>query len=220
MKKAGEPTPNDFEVRALQPGGGAQVPSLAKKLAGRRQGCPARRTNPASAAAGAWTSRYDAHLQQYSKRYFGADFDWRWWKAQAIAESALDSTAQSWCGARGVMQVMPGTWKDMAPKLGLTNPWEVRQSIQAGIYYDARMWAIWKAPRPLVERVAFTLASYNAGAGNILKAQRIAGAGAISNRWELVAGKLHRVTGKHAKETRDYVVRVRRIFHKMAGRPS
>ena len=55
-----------------------------------------------------------------------------------------------------------------ASKFRLTNPWEVRQSIQVGIYYDARMWAIWKAPRQLVERVAFTLASDNAGAGNIL----------------------------------------------------
>jgi len=30
-----------------------------------------------------------------ASHYFGADFDWRWWKAQAIAESGLDSTARS-----------------------------------------------------------------------------------------------------------------------------
>ena len=61
------------------------------------------------------------------------------------------------------MQVMPGTWSHLAPKLGVTSPWIVKDNIQAGIYYDARMWAIWKALRPLVERIAFTLASYNAG---------------------------------------------------------
>jgi membrane-bound lytic murein transglycosylase MltF len=171
------------------------------------------------AVAGAWTNRFDPHFQRYSKRYFGADFDWRWWKAQAIAESALDSTAQSWCGARGVMQVMPETWKDMAPKLGLTNPWEVRQSIQAGIYYDARMWAIWKAPRPLEERVAFTLASYNAGAGNILKAQRLEAVNLNANEWTPVAVRLHLVTGKHADETRGYVARIRRLFHALARHP-
>ncbi|MFA7331096.1 MAG: transglycosylase SLT domain-containing protein [Candidatus Delongbacteria bacterium] len=171
------------------------------------------------AVAGAWTSRFDPHFQKYSKRYFGVDFDWRWWKAQAIAESALDSTAQSWCGARGVMQVMPGTWKDMAPKLGLTNPWEVRQSIQAGIYYDARMWAIWKAPRPLVERMAFTLASYNAGAGNILKAQRLVAVNLNANEWTPVAVRLHLVTGKNADETRGYVTRIRRLFPTLSKHP-
>ena len=158
-----------------------------------------------------WTSRFDPHFQHYSKRYFGADFDWRWWKAQAIAESALDSTALSWCGARGVMQVMPGTWKDMAPKLGLTNPWEVRQSIQAGIYYDARMWAIWRAPRPLEDRIAFALASYNAGAGHIIKAQVLVPDGQ-SKEWQPVAAQLHRVTGKHAEETRGYVSRIQRLY--------
>ncbi|MDP2361923.1 MAG: transglycosylase SLT domain-containing protein [bacterium] len=169
--------------------------------------------------AGAWTNRYDPHFEKYSKRYFGADFDWRWWKAQAIAESALDSMAKSWCGAQGVMQVMPGTWKDIAPKLGLTNPWEVRQSIQAGIYYDARMWAIWKAPRPMEERIAFTLASYNAGAGNIIKAQRLVVLGQSSNEWLPVAARLHLVTGKHADETRGYVARIQRLVKTLSRHP-
>ncbi|MFA7331004.1 MAG: transglycosylase SLT domain-containing protein [Candidatus Delongbacteria bacterium] len=170
-------------------------------------------------AAASWTTRFDPHFQKYSKRYFGADFDWRWWKAQAIAESALDSTARSWCGAQGVMQVMPGTWSDLAPKLGLTNPWEVRQSIQAGIYYDARMWAIWKAPRPLEERIAFTLASYNAGAGHILKAQRLVPAGGSNNEWTPVAARLHLVTGKHAGETRGYVTRIQRLHVRLSHPP-
>jgi membrane-bound lytic murein transglycosylase MltF len=148
--------------------------------------------------AQAWTSRFDPHFQHYPKRYFGADFEWLWWKAQAIAESDLDLMARSWCGARGVMQVMPGTWNEMAPKLGLSNPWEVRQSIQAGVYHDASMWAIWKAPRPLEERIAFTLASYNAGPGHIIKAQGLV-PGGQSNAWSPAATQLHRVTGKYAE---------------------
>ena len=155
-----------------------------------------------------WTTRFDPHFQKYSKRYFGADFDWRWWKAQAIAESGLDSTARSWCGAQGLMQIMPGTWEGIASKLEVDSPWLVKDNIQAGIYYDARMWAIWKAPRPLEERLALTLASYNAGAGNILQAQLMVVPGASSNFWAPVAAELHRVTGRHAEETRDYVVRI------------
>jgi membrane-bound lytic murein transglycosylase MltF len=166
-----------------------------------------------------WTTRFDPHFQKYSKRYFGVDFDWRWWKAQAIAESGLDSMARSGCGARGIMQVMPGTWKDMAPKLGLTNPWEVRQSIQAGIYYDARMWGIWKAPMPLEERIVFTLASYNAGAGNIIKAQHLVAASTNTNEWNPVAARLHLVTGRNAEETRGYVTRIRRLFKALAKHP-
>lgn len=173
----------------------------------------------AGVASGAWTTRYDPHFQKYSKRYFGADFDWRWWKAQAIAESGLDSTARSYCGAQGLMQIMPGTWAGIAPKLGVTSPWLVKDNIQAGIYYDARMWAIWKAPRPLEERIAFTLASYNAGPGHIIKAQRLVAPGRSPNHWQPVADELHRVTGRHAKETRDYVQRIRRLFGRLSHPP-
>ena len=168
-------------------------------------------------AAAGWTTRFDPHFQKYSKRYFGADFDWRWWKAQAIAESGLDSTARSWCGAQGLMQVMPGTWENIAPKLGVTSPWLVKDNIQAGIYYDARMWAIWKAPRPLEERIAFALASYNAGPGHILKAQRLVAPGRSPNHWQPVADELHLVTGRHAEETRSYIIRIRRFWRSLQG---
>ncbi len=165
---------------------------------------------PDAASAG-WTTRFDPHFHKYSKRYFGADFDWRWWKAQAIAESGLDSTARSWCGAQGLMQIMPGTWEGIAPKLGVTSPWLVKDNIQAGIYYDARMWAIWKAPRPLEERIAFTLASYNAGPGNILKAQRLVAGGVKTSEWASVAAKLHLVTGRSSAQTCGYVTRIQHL---------
>ena len=117
------------------------------------------------------------------------------------------------------MQVMPGTWAGIAPKLGVTSPWLVKDNIQAGIYYDARMWAIWKAPRPQEERIAFTLASYNSGAGNIMKAQRLVAVGTSSNEWVPVAARLHLVTGRNADETRGYVTRIRRLFQAMARHP-
>ena len=167
-------------------------------------------------SAQAWTTRFDPHFQKYSKRFFGADFDWRWWKAQAIAESGLDSTARSWCGAQGLMQIMPGTWERIAAKLEVDSPWLVKDNIQAGIYYDARMWAIWKAPRPLEERIAFTLASYNAGPGHIIKAQRMVGEGK-TYEWAPVAAQLHRVTGRLAEETRGYVVQIQRLHLRLSN---
>jgi membrane-bound lytic murein transglycosylase MltF len=172
----------------------------------------------AGVAMGAWTSRFDPHFQKYSKRYFGADFDWRWWKAQAIAESGLDSTARSYCGAQGLMQIMPGTWSHLAPKLGVTSPWLVKDNIQAGISYDARIWAVWKAPRPLEERIAFTLASYNAGPGNILKAQHLVTGGVTTNSWAQVAARLHLVTGRSSAQTCRYVTRIQHLRQNLLKR--
>jgi len=63
-----------------------------------------------------------------------------------------------------------------------------------------------------VERIAFMLASYNAGPGHIIKAQRLLAPGRSQNHWQPVADELHRVTGRHAEETRGYVSRIREYF--------
>ena len=58
-------------------------------------------------------TKYDRHFSKYSKRYFGAGFDWRYFKAQAIAESGLQADARSRVGAIGIIQVMPRTFEDI-----------------------------------------------------------------------------------------------------------
>src|SRR5215204_3640114 len=57
--------------------------------------------------------RYDATFRKYSKRYFGVGYDWRIFKAQAMAESEMNPNARSWVGARGLMQLMPSTYKEI-----------------------------------------------------------------------------------------------------------
>lgn len=60
--------------------------------------------------------RYDQTFRKYSKRYFGVGHDWRVFKAQAMAESEMNPDAKSWVGARGLMQLMPSTYKDISSR--------------------------------------------------------------------------------------------------------
>jgi len=80
-------------------------------------------------------------------------------RAVARAESALNPAAVSPRGAQGVMQLMPGT----ARELGVDDAFDPAQNIDAG----ARLL------RQLLEkydgRVAEALAAYNAGAGAVAK---------------------------------------------------
>jgi len=158
--------------------------------------------------------KYDKYFSKYSKRYFGPAFDWHHFKAQAIAESHLDPQAKSPVGAAGIMQIMPRTYKEILRK----NPkirgsrMQPRWNIAAGIYYDRQIWNLWKAPRPFRDRLHFMFGSYNAGKGNILKAQKIAEKRGLNpNIWSSIEPTLSAVTGKRSRETIGYVKKIDKI---------
>ncbi len=119
-----------------------------------------------------WSRDYDHHFQKYSKRYFGPNFDWEWFKAQAIAESGLNPQAKSGTGARGLMQILPSTYAEIRK----ANPYfshinDPRWNIAAGIYYDRYLYSSW-TEIPENERLMFAFGSYNAGLGGMLNAYR------------------------------------------------
>jgi len=150
-----------------------------------------------------WTDKYDRHFKKYSKRYFGPLFDWHWFKAQAIAESALSHDAQSIVGARGIMQIMPSTFEDISKKnphfIELDTP---RWNIAAGIYYDRTLYRkIKNAPEQ--DKLYMTFASYNAGYGRILNASKRTGS--KEKNWNEIRKYL-------PKETRGYVRRIRKLM--------
>lgn len=158
--------------------------------------------------------KYDKYFSKYSKRFFGPAFDWHYFKAQAIAESHLDPEAKSPVGAAGVMQIMPRTYEEILRK----NPkirgsrLQPRWNIAAGIYYDRQIWNVWKAPRPFYDRLHFMFGSYNAGKGNILKAQKIAEKRGLNpNIWSSIEPTLSAVTGKRSRETIGYVKKIDKI---------
>ena len=97
-------------------------------------------------------------------------------RAMAQAESNFQTGAVSPKGAMGVMQLMPGT----ARELGVTNPFDVGQNIDAGARYMSQQLQRFGGNIPLA------LAAYNAGPG------RVAAAGGIPN----------------IQQTLDYIARV------------
>ena len=100
-----------------------------------------------------WSDSYDGYFRKYTKHYFGPHIDWRWFKAQGIAESGLSPEASSSAGAKGIMQILPATYEDIRSK----NPHfsrieEPRWNIAAGIYYDRMLYRKWKKGLPTEER--------------------------------------------------------------------
>ena len=159
-------------------------------------------------------TKFDPYFSKYTKRYFGPVFDWRLFKAQAVAESRLEPEARSKVGAAGVMQIMPRTFKEISRKNPLIkgSRMQPRWNIAAGIYYDRLLWKFWKSERPFQDRLGFMLGSYNAGKGNIIKAQKVARSKGLNpNLWGSIVVALPKVTGKRSRETLGYVKKVEKI---------
>ncbi len=155
------------------------------------------------------TKEYDKYFQQFAFMYFDGLVSWPWLKAQGIAESGLRHDAVSPVGARGIMQIMPGTAKDIAKHFQVVpNLDDPKTNIMFGCHYLRQMWGIFKKEEGL-ERLRFAFGAYNAGPGNIIKAQELTDRPTV---WEAVRAMLPEVTGgSNAKQTTDYVRRIEAI---------
>jgi len=155
-------------------------------------------------------SRYDDAFRRYSKRYFGAGFDWHYFKAQGMAESGLDPNATSYVGARGIMQLMPSTYQGIAskrPEFGAIN--DPQWNIAAGIMHDRYLWKLWTTSISEPERPAFMFGSYNAGEGTIMRAQSVAkGAVGSAEQWAHIEQVAPTVPRWRYRETLEYVRKI------------
>lgn len=104
---------------------------------------------------------------------------------------------------------MPATWAQVTRELGWSgiSPRDAKYAVQAGAYYMAKLKRAWKSPRPDMDRHQLAQASYNAGMGHLVSAQRLCGGRAL---YREIIICLPQVTGRHAVETRTYVERIAR----------
>jgi len=112
-------------------------------------------------------SAYDDLFKRYATDTL---FPWTLLASQAYQESHFDPNTESWAGAVGLMQLMPAT----AEELGVTDMREPEQSVRAGALYLRKLYKNYWTELPDSEVVKFVLASYNAGPGHVLDAQRLA----------------------------------------------
>ena len=110
-------------------------------------------------------------------------------------------------------QFMPETWRDMQNKLGTqAGAFNPMLNIRAGALYMKQLRRSWHSPRPERDRHSLALASYNAGLGNLIAAQRKCD---MARLWPDIAACLPQITGRHSKETLHYVPVIWDYYHDM-----
>jgi membrane-bound lytic murein transglycosylase F len=128
-------------------------------------------------------SNYDGYFQQYSR---DVRWDWRLMAAQCYQESTFDPKAVSFAGAKGLMQIMPGTADHLGvPRDKLYDP---ETNIAAAAKLIKELQQAFSDIREQYERTNFVLASYNGGSHHIRDAMALASRdGKNPHHWAEVA---------------------------------
>jgi membrane-bound lytic murein transglycosylase MltF len=169
---------------------------------------------PVLAQRCSFPSCYDDTFRKYSKRFFGVGFDWRIFKAQALAESNLSPGARSHVGAKGIMQLMPGTFHEIQTKnpefKDINDP---EWNIAAGIMYNRFLWKLLNDHDIAKERSNFMFGSYNAGRGTILKAKDLAEEENLDPKvWQNIEPVAPKVPRWRYTETFGYVRKIDSLY--------
>ena len=171
-------------------------------------------------------SRYDDLFRRYAPV---ARWDWRLLAAQCYMESCFDPDAESWAGARGLMQIMPSTAERLGLPLSRINVPE--DNIAAATKYIKQLSSKFGDIPNAAERQCFVLAAYNGGAHHVRDAMALTTKyGGNSHRWSDVAryvGLLQRPEYYNdpvvkygymrGNETVEYVSRIRQLYSQYRG---
>jgi len=140
----------------------AKVEQVASQIATANQPAPLimpGETSDLTVSSQNWStgsSRVDGLIRIYGKQY-GVDPYLIY--CTMSQESKFSANATSYKGAMGLMQLMP----DTAARYGVTNPFDIAQSIMGGTRYLKDLLKMFNG------RVDLALAGYNAGEGAVMK---------------------------------------------------
>jgi len=173
--------------------------------------------------------RYDS-LIRYHCQELGLPFNWIWVKAQAGVESSFNPKAVSPVGAKGLLQLMPGTDMEIDGDL---DAFDIEGNLDNGIRYLKDQYRHLSEIPDHLTRIRCALASYNGGRGYVNAAlamgrkaegqpkdyQAWIAAGQPHGRWQtwpVIAANLPKVKVKgrrpDAQQMLEYVDRITTRF--------
>lgn len=110
---------------------------------------------------------YDELLKRHAPEI---GWDWRLLASQVYQESRFKPDAKSWAGAQGLLQLMPGT----ARQVGVRDAFDPEDNVSGAVRYLKWLNEFWdERVEDEGERLKFILASYNCGPGHVEDAQRL-----------------------------------------------
>lgn len=140
------------------------------KSSGGRTYTPRRQVfSPILDASRGQISLYDDLFKQYSLQ---CGWDWRLMAAQAYQESTFDPQAVSHMGAMGLMQLMPGTARDVG--VSQSEVFEPASNVRGATKLINQLNTRYSFITDADERLNFILAAYNAGPGHLDDARALA----------------------------------------------
>lgn len=112
-------------------------------------------------------SRYDDQIREEAK---ALGWDWRLLAALIYQESHFNPHVESWAGAVGLMQLMPGT----LAQYHVRDPYNAEQNLKGGVRFLKYLDRLWgRTVKDSTERVKFVLASYNVGLSHVVDARNL-----------------------------------------------
>ncbi|MFO8087670.1 MAG: transporter substrate-binding domain-containing protein [Bacteroidales bacterium] len=123
-------------------------------------------------------SKYDDIIKTHAGK---VGWDWRLLASLVYQESRFKPSASSWAGAKGLMQIMPAT----ARELGVQNRSDPVQSIHGGTKYLQQIYDDFHNIEDSLQRIKFTIASYNCGYYHVQDARKLADMRGLNrNQWD------------------------------------
>lgn len=143
------------------------IPELYSKYFLNSKNSYFRKNSPFSSLAGNQISIYDDLIREAAN---DLGWDWRLLASLVYKESRFDTSALSYAGAQGLLQLMPVT----VSQFGVEDPNDPIQSLLGGVKYLKYLDKFWLERVPETnERIKFILASYNIGQGHVEDAWRL-----------------------------------------------